>query len=113
MGSDIPDVNAAVLDAAFLVLDSHQLVLGPACDGGFYLIGATAAPSNFLQARSGDCCCRGRAAAALLSPFCRQLLERGVHVTAGHCAESCACRASHGAQTALRMTRWHTPRHWA
>ena len=49
MGSDIPDVDPAVLNAAFHALDSHQLVLGPACDGGFYLIGATTAPPEFLQ----------------------------------------------------------------
>lgn len=49
MGSDIPDVDPAILAAAFQALDSHQLVLGPACDGGFYLIGATAAPQNFLE----------------------------------------------------------------
>jgi uncharacterized protein len=49
MGSDIPDVGAAVLDAAFQALNSHQLVLGPACDGGFYLIGSTVTPPEFLQ----------------------------------------------------------------
>ena len=49
MGSDIPGVDPAVLSAAFHALDSHQLVLGPACDGGFYLIGATVAPPDFLQ----------------------------------------------------------------
>ena len=52
MGSDIPDVDPAVLNAAFHALDSHQLVLGPACDGGFYLIGATIAPPEFLQVRT-------------------------------------------------------------
>lgn len=49
VGSDIPGIEPAILESAFRALDSHQLVLGPACDGGFYLIGATAVPLGFLQ----------------------------------------------------------------
>lgn len=49
VGSDIPGIDPTILESAFRALDSHQLVLGPACDGGFYLIGGTAAPSGFLQ----------------------------------------------------------------
>jgi Uncharacterized protein conserved in bacteria (DUF2064) len=56
MGSDIPDVDPAVLNAAFQALESHQLVLGPACDGGFYLIGATIAPPDFLQVCTVSMC---------------------------------------------------------
>lgn len=39
IGSDSPDLPAAVIDAAFEKLDRHDLVLGPSSDGGFYLIG--------------------------------------------------------------------------
>jgi len=39
IGADCPGVDAAVLDDAFTALDSVDLVLGPAGDGGYYLIG--------------------------------------------------------------------------
>ena len=40
-GSDIPDLTAEILKRAFAELESHDLVLGPAEDGGYYLIGLT------------------------------------------------------------------------
>jgi uncharacterized protein len=39
IGTDCPDLNAARLQQAFQLLDQHDLVLGPAADGGYYLIG--------------------------------------------------------------------------
>ena len=39
IGSDIPGITAAILAAAFDRLESVDLVLGPAADGGYYLIG--------------------------------------------------------------------------
>ncbi len=39
IGSDIPGITAEILDAAFEHLHSADLVLGPANDGGYYLIG--------------------------------------------------------------------------
>ncbi len=39
IGTDCPDLNAALLDQAFCQLQHHDLVLGPASDGGYYLIG--------------------------------------------------------------------------
>lgn len=39
IGTDCPDLNAAQLQQAFQLLDQHDLVLGPATDGGYYLIG--------------------------------------------------------------------------
>lgn len=39
VGSDIPGVDADILTKAFDVLRSHDLVIGPATDGGYYLIG--------------------------------------------------------------------------
>ena len=38
-GSDIPDLNSALVRAAFAALDETLVVLGPAADGGYYLIG--------------------------------------------------------------------------
>jgi len=39
VGSDIPDLNAAILRKAFQELTSNPLVIGPSEDGGYYLIG--------------------------------------------------------------------------
>jgi hypothetical protein len=39
IGSDIPDIRADILTTAFDRLRSVDLVLGPATDGGYYLIG--------------------------------------------------------------------------
>jgi glycosyltransferase A (GT-A) superfamily protein (DUF2064 family) len=39
VGTDIPDLSAAVLHAAAAALANHDVVLGPARDGGFYLMG--------------------------------------------------------------------------
>lgn len=41
VGSDLPDVSAALLRRAFALLDAHPAVLGPARDGGYYLLGLT------------------------------------------------------------------------
>ncbi len=40
VGSDIPDIDARHIDAAFRVLGAHDAVLGPAADGGYWLVGA-------------------------------------------------------------------------
>jgi uncharacterized protein len=39
IGIDCPELDAATLAQAFLALQEHDLVLGPATDGGYYLIG--------------------------------------------------------------------------
>ncbi len=39
MGSDCPELTAGILKEAFQSLDRHPVVLGPAADGGYYLIG--------------------------------------------------------------------------
>jgi len=39
IGSDCPDLTPEILDEAYAALDSHDLVLGPALDGGYYLLG--------------------------------------------------------------------------
>ena len=42
IGTDCPDVNASVVEHAFEQLDDADVVLGPATDGGYYLIGMSA-----------------------------------------------------------------------
>jgi rSAM/selenodomain-associated transferase 1 len=39
IGSDIPDLSADIINRAFALLAVHDAVLGPAADGGYYLIG--------------------------------------------------------------------------
>jgi rSAM/selenodomain-associated transferase 2/rSAM/selenodomain-associated transferase 1 len=39
MGSDCPDLTEDILNAAFLALEDHSVVVGPAADGGYYLVG--------------------------------------------------------------------------
>jgi rSAM/selenodomain-associated transferase 1 len=39
IGTDCPDLDALLLEQAFCQLQHHDLVLGPASDGGYYLIG--------------------------------------------------------------------------
>lgn len=39
IGSDIPDISAGDIRAALAALRRHRFVLGPASDGGFWLIG--------------------------------------------------------------------------
>ncbi|PTN37685.1 TIGR04282 family arsenosugar biosynthesis glycosyltransferase [Desulfonatronum sp. SC1] len=41
IGSDLPDLPGSLLVEAFRALDRHDVVLGPARDGGFYLLGWT------------------------------------------------------------------------
>jgi rSAM/selenodomain-associated transferase 1 len=40
VGSDIPDVDAPRIAAAFRVLGHREFVFGPAADGGYWLVGA-------------------------------------------------------------------------
>jgi len=39
IGSDIPDLPDAFINEAFLCLKTNDVVIGPASDGGYYLIG--------------------------------------------------------------------------
>src|ERR1700730_14611808 len=41
--SDSPHLPASVLDGAFEILATHDVVVGPTHDGGYYLVGAKAA----------------------------------------------------------------------
>jgi len=39
IGSDTPEITTRIIEDAFQVLESHDAVIGPADDGGYYLIG--------------------------------------------------------------------------
>jgi rSAM/selenodomain-associated transferase 1 len=41
VGSDLMELQSTDLDQAFLELENHDVVFGPAQDGGFYLMGMT------------------------------------------------------------------------
>jgi hypothetical protein len=41
IGSDCPEISTAIIQEAFHALSDHSFVVGPANDGGFYLIGIT------------------------------------------------------------------------
>lgn len=49
VGSDLPDLPTQVVTEAFAALtrDPSSVVLGPAADGGYYLVGATMVPPLF------------------------------------------------------------------
>ncbi|PAW81996.1 MAG: hypothetical protein B9S33_15740 [Pedosphaera sp. Tous-C6FEB] len=50
IGSDCPEVTPTDIEDAWLALEGHDLVLGPALDGGYWLIGLRAArPALFTD----------------------------------------------------------------
>ncbi len=49
IGTDCPDLSPAIINQAFQSLSSHDLVLGPALDGGYYLIGVRSAIAQLFQ----------------------------------------------------------------
>jgi uncharacterized protein len=54
VGADTPQVPRATYEAAFRLLDEVDVVLGPAQDGGYYLVGAKAAlPELFVGVPMG------------------------------------------------------------
>jgi uncharacterized protein len=48
VGTDIPGLNATIIETAMEELLGHDLVLGPANDGGYYLIGCSRPPNRVL-----------------------------------------------------------------
>jgi len=54
IGTDSPHLTPGILNSAFAALDSHNVVLGPARDGGYYLLGLTQpVPRLFKNIRWG------------------------------------------------------------
>lgn len=53
IGADIPDLSPTIVVQAFDALARHDLVFGPAADGGYYLVGAVAAGFQTSRAYLG------------------------------------------------------------
>ena len=54
-GSDCPGLSAAIVNQAFEGLSDHDLVIGPALDGGYYLLGLAAPQASlFADMEWGD-----------------------------------------------------------
>jgi len=51
IGSDLPVLSCSEIAKAFEMLDNHDVVLGPAMDGGYYLIGMNAPQRIFSGIR--------------------------------------------------------------
>ena len=49
IGSDIYDLSQVDLEIAFKTLDNNDFVIGPASDGGYYLLGMTNFKENLFQ----------------------------------------------------------------
>lgn len=49
IGSDIPDLRQRDIEAAFLALNKNNVVIGPAADGGYYLIGMNSLNSRIFK----------------------------------------------------------------
>ncbi|NBV23602.1 MAG: glycosyltransferase [Proteobacteria bacterium] len=50
IGSDCPDVTVTDIEDAWLALEAHDVVLGPALDGGYWLIGLRAPQPGLFTA---------------------------------------------------------------
>jgi uncharacterized protein len=51
VGTDIPGLSPAHIAEAFALLGRHDLVFGPASDGGFWLVGTKHRPPDFGEVR--------------------------------------------------------------
>ena len=49
IGSDSPDIPTAIIESAFRVLSESQMVVAPATDGGFVLIGLRQPAKNLFE----------------------------------------------------------------
>jgi len=49
VGADCPKLTVEVLQGAFQALERHEVVIGPARDGGYYLIGLTGAGPDLFR----------------------------------------------------------------
>ena len=49
LGSDTPTLPTSYINLAFDLLNSHEVVLGPAMDGGYYLIGSRIDIGNLFK----------------------------------------------------------------
>lgn len=52
IGSDCPTMGADVIRKAFDALDTHDVVIGPATDGGYYLLGMRQLHTEFFEGKA-------------------------------------------------------------
>ena len=52
IGSDCPSLTSEILEKALDELDNNETVIGPATDGGYYLLGMKKMFANFFQNKS-------------------------------------------------------------
>ncbi|MDC6365551.1 MULTISPECIES: TIGR04282 family arsenosugar biosynthesis glycosyltransferase [Flavobacteriaceae] len=52
IGSDMYDLSQREMEDAFLQLDNHDFVIGPAMDGGYYLLGMKSIKKELFQNKS-------------------------------------------------------------
>lgn len=51
IGSDCPDISAEVIEQAFAALENHDVVIGPAKDGGYYLLGMNELEKEYFKGK--------------------------------------------------------------
>ena len=49
IGSDCPDISAEIIEQAFVSLNDYDAVVGPAVDGGYYLLGLCKAHKKLFE----------------------------------------------------------------
>ncbi|WP_114748263.1 TIGR04282 family arsenosugar biosynthesis glycosyltransferase [Pleomorphovibrio marinus] len=49
IGTDCPEISKEILEDAFFQLDNHDITIGPALDGGYYLIGMNKLYASIFQ----------------------------------------------------------------
>lgn len=51
IGSDCPDISAEIIDQAFKELNNNDVVIGPAKDGGYYLLGMNELEKEYFEGK--------------------------------------------------------------
>ncbi len=79
IGADIPEMTTALLNRAFETIQNNTIVLGPAADGGYYLIGL---PSRVIDRKMPDLFSdMAWGTATVLPETCRRLQRKGLDYT--------------------------------
>ena len=79
IGADIPEMTTVLLNRAFETIQNDTIVLGPAADGGYYLIGL---PSRVIARQVPDLFSdMAWGTATVLPETCRRLQRKGLDYT--------------------------------
>ncbi|HSD22365.1 MAG TPA: TIGR04282 family arsenosugar biosynthesis glycosyltransferase [Anaeromyxobacter sp.] len=113
--ADSPHLPAAVLDAAFASLDGSDLVVGPTEDGGYYLVGASAAhPGLFDAAPLGtssafDALCESARSRGLSVAVARVWYDVDVAADLLRLAAELRAEPARAPRTAALLASWERP----